>query len=369
MDPLNQGKRVLMRTIQGQPPVEVVWFRVDPNVYGMDDGWSVFGTRNWEPDNSNDGIGEQEEPVPDGCRRKIRYYNGAQPYPIVPSPQPCGSREVSERGAILGVDPVFWTNHWGQAPCCPGFRLGWDWMGGEESGGSWRVKRSRSIRWTGGEEAGGSWPVMPPRLEWRGGEECGGTWPVYAPGSTAWRGGEECGGSWPVTLGRAVAWTGGEEAGGSWPVEILPPTAWRGGEECGGSWPVTIGRAVAWGGGEEAGGSWPVEHGGGMPLFPPAGTVLHFVFSAGESGDTGPWQIASGGGWCNGFTCSDTLYLSPAYDDAYSPPWGCRLVYGLTQVECVYESGTGGGAHGTVTFSVPAGIQCIDYLETVVFSW
>lgn len=106
----------MMRTIQGEPPVEVVWFQV-PDDRAAYSGWTVFRSTNWVDDPTNHGLGEQSEGLVCCGKRDVVWYNSKAPAEYFGG-NPCGSDAVARRGAIPGVDPTFMTNDRGQAPCC-----------------------------------------------------------------------------------------------------------------------------------------------------------------------------------------------------------------------------------------------------------
>ena len=117
MDWLRSGYRVQLRTWQtGIAPVEVHWFRV-PNDWPLYPTVHVFGSRNWEEDKWNAGIGEQYPVyVPPGEPARP-YYRGDIP-PWYDADHVCGSPAVFARGGIVGVDPPINLDGDGYSTCC-----------------------------------------------------------------------------------------------------------------------------------------------------------------------------------------------------------------------------------------------------------
>lgn len=113
VDFLRFGYHAQMRTVHGQPPVPVVWFRV-PKGRPIFSGPSVFRSRNWESDHFNDGIGEQEG-LPCCCRRQLDWYRGMAPAPYK-GLMYCGTAKAKRRGAFPG-EPTFMTDDVGRPPC------------------------------------------------------------------------------------------------------------------------------------------------------------------------------------------------------------------------------------------------------------
>lgn len=116
MDMIRSGYRCQMKTIQGGPAVDVLWYKTPEGaeVYG---DRSAFRSRNWCDPHDNDDIGEQYNP--DLCcgTEGDRWYSGRMPEGASVGPVPCGTSTVAYTGAGPG-DPTFMTNEDGSADCC-----------------------------------------------------------------------------------------------------------------------------------------------------------------------------------------------------------------------------------------------------------
>lgn len=151
----------MMRTIEGEPPAEVVWFFARPDAKFLPRNHSfrsgMYYLDRW---GENTGIGEQHPRDPSRLCKEYPYSGTQQPPAFYLGQNYCGSDEVWVRGAIPGVDPIFSTDVNGVSTCCQ--RPQMIGSGGDRDGGTGMIECQDFPIWAtrllgcGGDADGGS---------------------------------------------------------------------------------------------------------------------------------------------------------------------------------------------------------------------
>lgn len=111
--------RAMMRTVQGEPPAQVVWFFARPDaVFLPRDNSFRSGMSYLDRWGENQDIGEIHPRDPTRQCKEYPYSGTQQPPAFYTGQNYCGSDEVWRRGAIPGVDPIFSTDANGVSTCC-----------------------------------------------------------------------------------------------------------------------------------------------------------------------------------------------------------------------------------------------------------